>query len=96
MNKSGWEHTEKESKEQLDQSGYEEDFKKDVDIKLFKLIAYLEILRKDINHYAGNENETKRDLNTYYHKLGDIRYEIKKLLGHHLVSNTYIVNGDEL
>ncbi len=75
-------------KEELDR--FDEDLKNIVDVKLYKLIAYLEILRKNIN------STDSKELDNYYHILGNVRYELKKLLGHHLVGDTYIVSGDEL
>ena len=79
-----------------------EDLKDVVDVKLYKLIAYVEILRetiqsnKNVGAYKTETNNSSEDLNNYYHKLGNIRYELKKLLGHHLITNSYKVNGDEL
>ena len=70
---------------------FEEDLKGIIDVKLYKLIAYLEILREQIG--SGNSTD---DLNHYYQILGNARYEIKKLLGHNMVSTTYKVSGDEL
>lgn len=70
---------------------FEEDLKGIIDVKLYKLIAYLEILREQIG--SGNSTD---DLNHYYQILGNVRYEIKKLLGHNMVSTTYKVSGDEL
>ena len=70
---------------------FEEDLKGIIDVKLYKLIAYLEILREQIG--SGNSTD---DLNHYYQILGNARYEIKKLLVHNMVSTTYKVSGDEL
>tara|TARA_Y100000401_G_scaffold117450_1_gene126305 strand:- start:3438 stop:3668 length:231 start_codon:yes stop_codon:yes gene_type:complete len=75
-------------KEELDR--FDEDLKSIVDVKLYKLIAYLEILRKNIS------STNSQELDNYYHILGNVRYELKKLLGHHIVGDTYVVNGDEL
>lgn len=80
-----------DTQEQMEKEDKELELKVDVDLKLYKLIAYLEILRENI----GLSNDMGK-LNTYYHRLGTIRYDIKKLLGHHSIGNSYIVRGDEL
>ena len=72
--------------------------KTDIEVKVFKLIAYLEILRKSINISPDEEHPDyvyKDKLNTYYHKLGNIRYDLKKMLGHHLVTDSYIVTDED-
>tara|TARA_B100000519_G_scaffold16372_2_gene12105 strand:+ start:629 stop:859 length:231 start_codon:yes stop_codon:yes gene_type:complete len=75
----------------------DEDLKDVVDVKLYKLIAYLEILRDTINYNKSKDKSKANDkLDYYYQILGNVRYEIKKLLGHHLIGDSYVVNGDEL
>lgn len=75
----------------------DEDLKDVVDVKLYKLIAYLEILRDTINYNKSKDKSKANDkLDHYYQILGNVRYEIKKLLGHHLIGDSYVVNGDEL
>lgn len=71
--------------------------KQDIDVKIFKLIAYLEILRKGIRLPLDEDDPDYADnakLTTYYHELGNIRYDLKKMLGHHLVIDSYVVNED--
>ena len=80
-----------DTQEQMEKEDKELELKADVEVKLYKLIAYLEILREEI----GLDNYLDK-LNSYYHGLGPIRYKIKQLLGHPLVGNSYIVRGDEL
>ena len=72
--------------------------REDIEVKIFKLIAYLEILRKSINISPDEDHPDYADkgkLNTYYHELGNIRYDLKKMLGHHLVTDSYIVTDED-
>ena len=82
-----------EAKEQAIEGKIEQEveFVYTLEIKIFKLIAYLEILRERI----GCQNETSQ-LNNWYHSLGNVRYDLKKMLGHSLVTQSYVVKGDEL
>ena len=71
--------------------------KQEIDVKIFKLIAYLELLRKSINISPDEDHPDyfdKDKLNTYYHELGNIRYALKKMLGHYGVTDSYVVDKD--
>ena len=71
--------------------------REDIEVKIFKLIAYLEILRKNINISPDEDHPDYADkdhLNAYYHELGNIRYELKKMLGHYGVRDSYVVDKD--
>ena len=71
--------------------------KEEIEVKVFKLIAYLEILRKTINISPDEDHPDylhKDKLNTYYHELGNIRYDLKKMLGHFYVTDSYVVDKD--
>ena len=72
--------------------------KADIEVKVFKLIAYLEVLRKSINIPTEEDDigfDDKDKLSRYYHELGNIRYDLKKMLGHNLVTDSYIVTDED-
>ena len=70
----------------------------DTEVKVFKLIAYIELLRKGLS-ISPKEDDIdfidKDKLNRFYHKLGNIRYELKKMIGHDFVTDSYIVKEED-
>tara|TARA_R100000789_G_C3001389_1_gene148897 strand:- start:987 stop:1250 length:264 start_codon:yes stop_codon:yes gene_type:complete len=73
----------------------------EIKLELIKTIARLEWIRDELRPIYRDpnkhENYTKDEIwlhNYYYHEIGTIRYNIKKLIGHSMVTTKYRADNE--
>tara|TARA_Y100001963_G_C6605698_1_gene364652 strand:- start:230 stop:460 length:231 start_codon:yes stop_codon:yes gene_type:complete len=74
----------------------------EIQLELIKTITRLEWIRDELRPMYQSSNEDGRytdhevdQHDRYYHEIGNIRYKIKELIGHSLVTSDYRTDNED-